>query len=213
MATPTSMVQPLPQIKHTPLDTLAEQIYSGYPSVASGVSPTIAPKVPPPGSVASPTPTTGASSAFDFPLDKFPKSYSGIGPEATGMLSSLIPQVKEAALQYPETVKGGYGQAISDVGKSYGRTLQPQLQQILNNLAKRNVISSSVAGEALGGAARGVASDVIGQQANLGFAREQALAQYPQLLTNLLGQGRYTESSDEGVPYRSALGFLQSLMA
>jgi len=158
----------------------------------------------------APAPTNGA---FNFPMDKFPRSYSGLGPEYQGMLTSLLPQIKGAYEQYPETVKGGYNQAISDAGSSFKNTLQPQLQQILNNLASRNMINSSVAGDTMAGAARGVAQDITGTQAGLGLAREQALAQYPQLLTNLLSQGQYSESTNELAPYQSALGFLQSLMA
>lgn len=175
-----------------------------------------------------------ANNTFDFPLDLYPKAYAGPTPEFQGMLTSLIPQAQQTFQDFPgqmkqfqgrarEDIEKGYGGAIADVGKTYERTLQPALQQTMNKLTRRGMLSSKVGGEALAGTARGIGRDVIGQQSQLQLAKQLALAQlmsqegqgmyqYPQLLTNLLSQGRISESSDEGVPYRSALGFLQSLM-
>ena len=175
-----------------------------------------------------------ADNFFDFPLDKFPKSYSGPTPEYQGMLTGLLPQMQQAFQQFPGQqeqfynqartgIEEGYGGAIADVGKTYQNTLEPALQQTLNELARRGMLSSKITGDTMAGTARGIGQDIIGQQSQLQLAKQLALAQlagqqgqaayqYPQLLTNLLLQGRYGEQTDESVPYRAALGFLQSLM-
>jgi hypothetical protein len=90
-------------------------------------------------------------------------------------------------------------------------------------MGSRNMLNSSVTGDTMAGTARGIGESILDRQANLDLMRSQSLAdiarregesiyQIPQLLTNLLGQGRYSESTDEGAPYRTALGFLQSMM-
>jgi len=175
-----------------------------------------------------------ADNYFDFPLDKFPKSYSGPTSEYQGMLTGLLPQMQQAFQQFPGQqeqfynqartgIEQGYGGAITDVGKTYQSTLQPALQQTMNELAKRGMLNAKITGDTMAGTARGIGQDVIGQQSQLQLAKQLALAQlnqqqgqaayqYPQLLTNLLSQGQYSTSTDESVPYRAVLGFLQSLM-
>ena len=175
-----------------------------------------------------------ADNIFSFPLDKFPKSYSGPTPEYQGMLTGMLPQMQQAFQQFPGQqeqfynqaktgIEQGYGGAIADVGKTYQNQLQPALQQTMNELARRGMLSSKITGDTMAGTARGIGQDVIGQQSQLQLAKQLALAQlnqqqgqaayqYPQLLTNLLSQGQYSTSTDESVPYRAVLGFLQSLM-
>lgn len=175
------------------------------------------------------------NSAFDFPLDKFPKTYSGMGPQFQGMLTSLLPRVKNTFEQFPDQQKQfydqsrrdintGFDEAMSRVGKSYERNLQPALQQQLNSLAKRGMLNSSVAGNTLGDTAKGIGGSIADQLASLNLAKQTALSgiaqnqgqslyQMPQLLTNLLQQGRYSESTDEGQPYATVLNFLKSMMA
>jgi hypothetical protein len=172
--------------------------------------------------------------AFDFPMDKFPRSYSGMGSEFQGFLTGLLPQVKQTFENLPAQRQGFYDQArtdinqgfdtaISGLGDSYKRTLQPALQNVMNKMGSRNMLNSSVTGDTMAGTARGIGESILDRQANLDLMRSQSLAdiarregesiyQIPQLLTNLLAQGRYSESTDEGAPYRTALGFLQSMM-
>jgi len=174
------------------------------------------------------------ANAFDFPLDLYSKSYSGLGTEAQGMLTNLLPQTQTAVEQFPEQkqqyydqsrgdVNKGFDTAIGGLGKTYERSLQPALQQTLNDLAKRGMMDSTVASEAMSGTAKGVGESILDKQSSLELAKQMGLSniaqqegqgayQYPQMLTNLLSQGRFSESGDPGQPYATALGFLQSLM-
>jgi len=174
------------------------------------------------------------AAGFNFPLDKFQKSYSGMGPEHRGLLTRLLPQTQQVFSQFPEKrdayysqarsdVNTGFDKAIGDVGKTYERTLQPALQRALNNLAGRGMMNSTVAGNTLANTATGIGEGIIDKQSSFDLARRMQLAdlaknqaanmyQYPQLLTSLLRQGQYSESSDAGQPYRTALSFLQSMM-
>jgi len=173
-------------------------------------------------------------SGFNFPLDKFQKSYSGVSPEYRGMLTSMLPQAKQVFGQFPEQrnafysqakdeVNRGFDDAISSVGKTYERDLQPALQMALNSLAGRGMLNSTVAGNTLAGTAKGIGEGIVDKQAAFDLARRmqlgnlqqeqgRGLSDFPQLLTSLLQQGQYSESSDEGQPYRTALSFLQNLM-
>jgi len=175
-----------------------------------------------------------ADNYFDFPLDKFPKSYSGPTPEYQGMLTGLLPQMQQAFQEFPGQqqqyydqaktgIEQGYGGAIADVGKSYQNQLQPALQQTMNELAKRGMLNSKITGDTMAGTARGIGQDVIGQQSQLQLAKQLSLAQlasqqgetayqYPQLLTNLMNLGRISESTDEGRPYEVFTNFLTKLM-
>lgn len=171
---------------------------------------------------------------FNFPMDLSPKTYSGMGPEHKGMLSSLLPGAQKTFEQFPQQreqfynqsrgdITKGYDTAIGGLGKTYERAIQPAMQQVLNNMAKRGMLSSQITGETMAGTARGIGESIIDRQSSLELAKQlglgglaqqegQGMYQYPQLLTNLLSQGQYSESTDEGVPYRAALNFLQSLM-
>lgn len=174
------------------------------------------------------------ANSFKFPLDLYPKAYTGMGKEFGGMLSSLMPQVKSTFEQFPEQrqeyfaqargdVGKGFDTAIGNLGKTYQKALQPALQQTLNDLAKRGMLNSSVAGEAMSGTAKGIGESILDKQSSLELAKQtglsniaqqegQGMYQFPQLLSNLLSQGRYTEQTDELAPYQSALGFLSRLM-
>ena len=175
-----------------------------------------------------------AETFFDFPTDKYPKSYSGPTQQFQGMLTGLLPQMQQSFQQFPEQqkefynqartgIEQGYGGAISDIGKTYQNRLQPALQQSMNDLGRRGMLNSKVAGETMAGTARGIGQDVVGQQAQLQLAKQLQLAQlaqeqgqgnyqYPQLLSNLLQQGQYSESSDQLAPYVGFSNLLTKLM-
>lgn len=198
-----------------------------------------------------PAPTPPAGGMFNFPMDVFPSSssgsssssWSGLPDEMQGFLTSLIPTMRESFTGFPEQRQQYYDQARQDLTQGYGdmqgylssiygNKLAPQLQQTMNRLAGRNMIGSQVAGEALGQTATGVANTVMDQLAAMGLAKQKGLSelatregdamiQYPQLLSQLLGQGRISSSSgtsssqqsDPSVPYRAALDFIGRMMA
>ena len=171
---------------------------------------------------------------FKFPLDAYPKSYTGPTSDFQGMLTGLLPQLQSTMQNYPaqtsqfynqsrDDITKGFDTAIKDVGKTFQTTLNPALQNTFNALGKRGMLNSSVAGNALSGTAKGIGADVMGQQSQLNLAKMLALSQlsskqgdaasiFPQLLTNLLGQGQYTQTTDESVPYKETIKLLTSLM-
>lgn len=175
-----------------------------------------------------------AENMFNFPTDLYPKSYAGPSEPMQGFLTGLIPQTQQAFQQFPEQrsqfynqargdIGQGYDTAIADVGKTYQDTLQPALQQTMNDLGRRGMLSSKVAGETMGGTARGIGQDILGQQSQLRLGKQlqlgdlaqqegQGMYQYPQLLTNLLSQGQISESTDAGRPYETFSNLLTKLM-
>jgi len=171
---------------------------------------------------------------FKFPLDAYPKAYTGPTQEYQGFLSGLLPQFQTTLQDLPaqtsqfynqsrDDITKGFDTAIKDVGKTYQNTLQPALQNTFNSLGKRGMLNSSVAGNALSGTAKGLGSDVMAQQSQLNLAKQLALAQMsqqggesmyklPQLLSELLSQGSYSEQTDTSVPYTETIRLLTSLM-
>ena len=171
---------------------------------------------------------------FNIPTDLYPKTYSGPSQPMQGMLTGLLPQAQQAFQRFPgqkdqfytqarKDIGKGFDTAISDVGKTYQNTLQPALQQTMNDLGRRGMLNSKVAGDTLAGTARGIGQDVLGQQSQLRLGKQtqfgdlsqqegQSMYQYPQLLTNLLSQGRFSESSEANKPYETFANLLTKLM-
>ena len=172
--------------------------------------------------------------AFDFRMDKFPKSYSGVGKNFGGFLDQISPiagqvitgmpgQQQQLYGQARNDINTGFNDAISQTGKTFQDQLEPALQQVMNNLNRKGMLNSSMAGNVMSQTARGLGKDIIGDQTQLRMGRQGALSgvtqqeannqfRYPELLAGLLSQAKYSESSQENVPYQNALGFLERLM-
>lgn len=173
--------------------------------------------------------------AFDFPLDKFPRSFSGLGQNFGGFLSQIAPTAGQVITGMPgqqqqlydqarSDINMGFDNAVAETGKAYKDQLEPALQQAMNSLNKRGMLNSSMAGNVMSQTARGLGRDIIGDQTNLRMGRQGALGgvaqqeaqnqfRYPELLASLLSQDKFSESTQENVPYQNALGFLERLMA
>ncbi|MBW2664094.1 MAG: hypothetical protein JRD93_19480 [Deltaproteobacteria bacterium] len=171
---------------------------------------------------------------FNFPIDKYPKTYLGPSQPMQGFLTNLIPHAQQTFQQFPGQRKEyynhargdigrGYDTAIADVGKTYQSTVQPALQQTMNDLGRRGMLNSKLAGDTIAGTARGVGQNILGQQSQLQLGRQRQFAdltqqeglgmyQHPQLLTNLLAQGRFAEESKPDRPYKTFANLLTSLM-
>lgn len=185
--------------------------------------------------VASPVTESPITSSFTFPLDKYPQSYSGPTSEVQGMLNKLLPTLESTFTNYPGQRQAYYNQARGDITQGFNdastnlqstftQNLKPALQNVLNQLASRNMINSSVAGDTMAQASRGVMQDIFGKQAEFDLAKQAALAdiaktegtemsKYPTLLTDLARLGQYSETKNELAPYQSSLDFMQALMA
>lgn len=93
----------------------------------------------------------------------------------------------------------------------------------MNDLGRRGMLNSKLAGDTIAGTARGVGQNILGQQSQLQLGRQrqfadltqqegQGMYQHPQLLTNLLSQGRFSEESQQNKPYETFSKLLTSLM-
>ena len=141
---------------------------------------------------------------FNIPTDKYKTTYSGPSQQA---FQQFPGQQKQYYNQARGDIGKGYDTAITDIGKTYQSALEPALQQNMNNLASRGMLNSSLAGDTMAETARSVGQNILGQQSQLQLGKQQQLAgltqreglgmyHQPQLLTNLLSQGRFSEESD-----------------
>jgi len=132
----------------------------------------------------------------------YPTSVSGI-PGMQGFLSSLIPQLTQAAGQLPEQA-AQFGQTLQDQYANLMRMgMGPQgMQGTLNQLAGRNILSSTVASDALARAGQGIAQQV-GAQAypSMAAGLQQQMA-VPGMLGNLAQLGQISGSADPLAPYK-----------
>ena len=134
---------------------------------------------------------------FEIPTDVYSRSYTGFDPEyRSGMLEKMsgwepgkgseritdyyapsYGKVGETFDTARSKVPGYYAKAGESLPQMYQQQLAPALQSSLNELARRNMLRSSVAGEALGETGRRVGSDILGLQAGLAVLVKKALFQ------------------------------------
>jgi len=179
------------------------------------------------------TDTTTDTNILDFPEGIYNSSRSGLSPEQLEMLTSIINSFQDPTSGFAAKQTGlydtartglteGYGEARGNLSGLFKNALQPALQQTLNSLAGRNMINSSVSGEALAQTATGLGEKVQAQLAALSLEEQKALAnltaqqagtsnQEMALLTNLLGLGQVSETKNEWDPYRDKMNFLGQL--
>ena len=140
---------------------------------------------------------------FDIPLNKFPRSesssssssWSGMnwntpfGKSVLGPLMSSIGQLPGLAKALPGTLQGMYSNLMR------GSMGPEAFQGTLNSLANRGVLGSSVAENAMGSAASGIASNV-GQRGYESFLQGlQAQMNVPSMLAQIAQLARESRSS------------------
>lgn len=150
---------------------------------------------------------------YTIPKDAYPKSYSGILKELQQAISgALIPELQASITglanrprQYTEEAKKLYQSII-------GTALKDQIPGVINNLANRGVLSSSVASDTLSDVAAQIAlnSGTKGYEA----AMQEAVMglQVPQILGQLAGTTQYSEYADPSARERLMVTLLQNLM-
>lgn len=60
---------------------------------------------------------------FNFPINKYPKTYSGPSQPMQGFLTNLIPQAQQTFQQFPGQRKEFFQQARGDIGRGYDTTI------------------------------------------------------------------------------------------
>ena len=170
----------------------------------------------------------------NFPTGVTNHTYQGLGPGFNELLTQLFPDILKEFSGFQDRQPGlfdeargnitsGYGDARNNLTGLFDNKLAPALQQQLNSLGSRNMINSSVAGDAMSKTATGVADQMQSRLAALSLEEQKALAgitsqqagqsgQYAGLLTNLLGAGRYSETNNDWQPYSDQLNFLSNQM-
>lgn len=123
-----------------------------------------------------------------FQPNLYPQSYSGISPQYSNqMLASLIPQLQQSTSGMPTSIN------------NFTRTgAYSTLQDVMNNLAGRGMLNSSVASDALSKGITGMGN----QAAQMQFQSPQMLGQLAQNL------GGFSYSSNQLAPYELLNNFI-----
>ncbi len=155
-----------------------------------------------------------ATSVLDIPTSVGPSSYGGLGAGYQGFMGSdLLPLLQQLVSGYATNVDKAYNNANTSLGTITRNTITPAIQSTINNLAGKNMINSSVAGDAMSKTISNLSSDLLNKQAGISANKATALSTgYGDLLTNLANIGRYQTSSDTSAPYQIMANLLRSMM-
>jgi hypothetical protein len=138
-----------------------------------------------------------------FQPDKYQQSRSGLPEEyQLQILESLIPKLLESVEGYEGNIDKST-QAAQELFETQSRRgMKDQLQGILNSLAGRNILNSSVASDAI---SKGM-GDIVQTGAQKGYESQMTnaalKAQLPALLANIAQLGQSSTSSDPLEPYK-----------
>ena len=183
----------------------------------------------------------GGGGADIFQSDLYPKSESNSTSTSTstsasrsGLEDKYIDQIMGATV--PELTKSisglsdapnQYAQNAIEKGNASGKeALKFAGQNVLESMANRNMINSSVAGDAMGNAIGGVAKNTqnLGYQAGMDEANMKMSV--PQILASLASLGNVSQASgvssstsdsnslseQPNVPYQNAMNFILGMM-
>jgi hypothetical protein len=146
----------------------------------------------------------GGNSLVDiFQPDKYQQSRSGLPKQyQEQILEKLIPKLLKSVEGYEGNIDKST-QAAQELFETQSRRgMKDQLQGILNSLAGRNILNSSVASDAI---SKGM-GDIVQTGAQKGYESQMndaALkAQLPALLANIAQLGQSSTSSDPLEPYK-----------
>ena len=154
---------------------------------------------------------------FNIPTDVFPysTSYAGLPEDfRTGFLSTLMPQLKSSIEGMPGNIDKYTQNALNAYKGMTGTAMKEAMPGLLNQLAGRNVLDSTVTSDAIGKTMR----DIIGGYGAKGYetAMEGARmkAGMPQVLGNLAQLGQYSGGfqADPLAPYNTMANLIRGLM-
>lgn len=93
-----------------------------------------------------------AINALSIPTGVGPTSYSGLGQGYQSFNNnSVIPLLQSLLSGYQGNVNSAYGNATSGLGTFAKQTITPAIQSVINTMAGKNMLNSSVAGDAISG--------------------------------------------------------------
>ena len=138
---------------------------------------------------------------FNVPSDLYP--WTGLPPQhREGLLSSIMPQLTQAATQYPQALEDYTGRMT----RGFGDVVRTEGQGLLNQLAVRNILGSQTGGDAMVNLLKELNKQATGTMADVGF---QAQTAYPSILAGIAGLGRGAE--EPLAPYQLMANILLNL--
>lgn len=155
-----------------------------------------------------------AINALSIPTGVGPSTYSGLGQGYQSFTnSSVIPLLQSLLSGYQGNVNSAYNNASSGLGTLTKQTITPAIQGVINTMAGKNMLNSSVAGDAISGAASSLGTSLLGNQMSLAGNKANALTSgYDDTLLKAANLGQYSMSSDTSTPYRIMASLIQSMM-
>lgn len=148
---------------------------------------------------------------FVFPKGEDVKPYSGL-PESyrDQLLGFAMPQLQSSVENMSGNIDDFTGAALGTYRQEFNNYINDAIPRQLRNLAKRGVLSSSVAENSLSQ----TYSDALRKSSGMGYQTAMEAArmktQIPQTVGNLLQYGQYSE--DPTVMYKTLAGLLANMM-
>jgi len=154
-----------------------------------------------------------ALQSFLVPQTAFPTSsgYSGLGQAWTGFSQNQVMPLLSRLVGSFGAYAEPYNQAGQMTAQYMTNQLLPSIQGVLNRLAGRGMLQSSVASDALAKTAATLGGQALGAQAGL---LGSAAQNYGESLFKAAELGRYStqSSQDPSAPYRVIADLLNSLL-
>lgn len=149
------------------------------------------------------TPTEPAMPPIQmFQPDKGPVSKSGLDdPYRATILDTLVPRLTESVTNYRTDIDDST-QAAKEMYASLAKgAMKEGTQGILNDLASRGILNSSVAGDAFAKGFSNISRDVADKGFQSAMMAAGMKADESNMLGNLINLGKYSESTNTLAPY------------
>lgn len=155
-----------------------------------------------------------AINALNIPTNIGPQSYSGLGSAFQNFSSSsVMPLLQSLLSNYSGNVNSAYDSANAGLGTLTKNTVTPAIQNVINSMAGKNMLNSTVASDAIGNTASNIGTSLLGNQASLAGNKANALTTgYGNLLTSAAGLGNYSTASNNSTPYQIMANLLSGMM-
>lgn len=152
-----------------------------------------------------------AGQGLDIQKDFKQTGISGLDM-SNPFVKQLMTQLQGQVSQLPEQISGISERVRSRQTAGADRLLQQQLQPVIERLAQRGILDSSMGAEAISGVTSELARQLMDQNLQTNIQEEQSLARMPEVFQNLLqGLGqRRTETIDEGAGSKLMADILMS---
>jgi hypothetical protein len=126
-------------------------------------------------------------------------SFSGLDAKNRNkVLESTIPKLVDSVNNYESNIDKSTGAAQEMFNSQSRNTIRNNLQGILNNLASKNMLNSSVASDSIGNSMSNLARTGAEKGFEAAMTGAALKAQLPQLLGNLINLGKYSEGQGFG---------------